>query len=547
MTINMHTMLQRTITVAMLLSTFVMSGVAQTTPKQEIPLTLEEREVQNARRTWGNSENAAGLALEEYIQNGQTEIGGYLSGGDLHRAQEGDAINGIRFKTDRFDKISDKFIVWGSFQFDMNTEKNRAWSDAITTYNNSPYIFGSAIQGDYDTQMFDFKAKLAHHTTDKLKLGVGATYLVGDVSRLRDPRTRTYLADYSIMPSATYQLTANHTLGAMASYRYRKDKMPNVKTVQEDPNFMYYPMVGMENGEEPRLSPGAENGNGILRGFNGFRRQFVSNFWGGELQYEYSKNKLKWITTIGLQLEDQQVLGDTKRSPGEYLSDRFSVSTQLYVERGNLFHHAYAKASLYRGQANEFIQSLNETRDPATGVISKEWVTNFVYTNQYEVETTDIEAGYKVMELDQTRGGYRWYAGINGAYSAFTNQYNIPISYLKVGNIQAVANAGVRLLKKNRHTLTVEAQAGYQASLKSDLLLNNSENDLAVNIWIPDAEYYNVNQVVCKADVKYSFPIQSKKVGLSGYVRLFSNNRLTNNDRYGNWLSNGIAFGIITM
>ncbi|MGL4852836.1 MAG: DUF6850 family outer membrane beta-barrel protein [Phocaeicola sp.] len=543
----MNKIMQRNSCVALLLSAFTLSAVAQTTPKQEIPLTLEEREVQNARLTWGNTENAAGLALERYMQNGQTELGGYLSGGDLHRAQEGDARNGLRFKTDRYDKISDKFIVWGSFQFDMDTEKNRAWSDAITTYNNSPYLFGSAIQGDYDSQMFDFKAKLAHHTTDKLKLGVGANYLVGDVSRLRDPRTRTYLADYSILPSITYQVNENHTVGATASYRYRKDKMPNVRTVQEDPNFMYYPMVGMENGEEPRLSPGAENGNGILRGFNGFRRQFVSNFWGGELQYAYSQNQLTWITTVGLQLENQQVLGDTKRSPGEYLSDQFKVATQLFVERGNLFHQAYAKATLYRGQANEFIQSLNETRDPVTGIVSKEWVTNFVYTNQYEVESTDIEAGYKVMELDQARGGYRWYAGINGTYGTFTNQYNIPLSYLKVAQLQAVATGGVRLLKKNRHTLTLEAQAGYQASLKSDLLLNNSENDLAVNIWIPDADYYTVNQWVCKADVKYAFPIYSKKVGLSGYLRIFSHNRLTNSERFGNWLTNGIAFGIITL
>lgn len=539
--------MQRNTTLALLLASALGSALAQTTTQQEIPLTLEEREVQNGRLTWGSTENAAGLASETYMQNGQTEIGGYLSGGDLHRAQEGDAVNGLRFKTDRYDKISDKFIVWGSFQFDMNTEKNRAWSDAITTYNNSPYIFGSAIQGDYDTQMFDFKAKLAHHTTDKLKLGIGANYLVGDVSRLRDPRTRTYLADYSILPAITYQVNEQHTLGGTLLYRYRKDKMPNVKTVQEDPNFMYYPMVGMENGEEPRLSPGAENGNGILRGFNAFRRQFVSNFWGGELQYEYNQNGLKWLTTVGLQMEDQQVLGDTKRSPGEYLADNFTISSKLYVERGNYFHQAYAKASLYRGQANEFIQSLNETRDPATGIISKEWVTNFVYTNQYEVETTDIEAGYKVMELDPQKGGYRWYAGVNGAYSAFTNQYNIPISYLKVAQVEAVATGGVRLLKKNRHTLTIEAQVGYQASLKSDLLLNNSENDLAINIWIPDAEYYKVNQFVAKADVKYSFPIYSKKIGLSGYLRLFTNNRLTNSDRFGNWLSNGIALGIITL
>ncbi|MGL5273576.1 MAG: DUF6850 family outer membrane beta-barrel protein [Phocaeicola sp.] len=537
-------MLQRSITLALLLSAFAGGSIAQI---KEVPLTIQEREVQNTRLTWGNTVNAAGLALEEYMQNGQTEFSGYLSGGNLHRAQEGDAINGITFKTDRFDKISDRFIVWGSFQFDMNRENNRAWSDVINTYNSSPYIFGSAIPASYDSQSFDFKAKLAHHTTDKLKLGVGINYLVGDVSRLRDPRTRTYLADYGILPSATYQVNNNHTLGLVFSYRYRKDKMPNVKTVQEEPNFLYYPMIGMENGEEPRLSTSGESGNGILRGFNGFRRQYVSDFIGGSLQYALQTNSLKWITTLNLEVEKQEVLGDTKRSPGDYSSTYIKANTLLLIDQNRLQHTIYANAELGSGSANEFIQSLNETRDPVTGITSKEWVTNFTYQNQYEVTTTEFGAGYKLMESDASKKGYKWYVGANANLSAFTNQYNSPISYLKVANVQGSLSGGVRLLKKKRHTLTVEAEAGYKASLQSDLLLNNTENHLAQNIWIPDAEYYKVNQIVCKADVKYSFPIYTEKVRLSGYLRIFTNNRLTNSDRFGNWLSNGIAFGIITL
>ncbi|MGL4993198.1 MAG: DUF6850 family outer membrane beta-barrel protein [Bacteroidales bacterium] len=515
--------------------------------KVEKPLSNQEREIKISSMSWGGSNNAAGLALEEYNQHGQSEVSGYLSGGDLHRSQEGDAINGIRFKTDRYDRITPRFIVWGSFQFDMNRETNRAWSDVIDTYGGTPYIFGSAIPADYDSQFFDFKAKIAHHTTDKLKLGASIDYLVGDVSRLRDPRSRSYLADYSIAPAITYTFTNRFTLGALVSYRYRKEKMPNVKTEQEDPNFNYYPMVGLENGEEPRLNPGAENGNGILRGFNAFRRQFVSDFWGGEIQASYMIGAVKWISSLGYEIENQEVLGDTRRSPGEYLSDRLNISSRVIADRGDYSHLASIEASLYSAQANEFIQSLNEIRDPATGITSKEWITNFVYKNQYEVDKMDLDLSYRLNKLDNNRSGYRWYAGAEVNYSAFENKYNVPLSYLKVGNLSTSLSAGVRIFKRDRHTVTAEALIGYKWSTKSDLLLNNYDNDLAKNIWIPDSEFYSVNQINLKANLNYNFPIATSKLSMSGYIRIFTDNRLSDSSRYGNWISNGIAFGVITL
>jgi len=521
--------------------------MVQAQSAEEKPLSTQEREMKISRMSWGISNNAAGLALEDYNQHGQSEISGYLSGGDLHRSQEGDAINGITFKTDRYDRITPKFIVWGSFKFDMNRETNRAWSDVIDTYGGTPYIFGSAIQADYDSQFFDFKAKIAHHTTDRLKLGASINYLVGDVSRLRDPRSRSFLADYSISPAITYNFTDRFTLGATLSYRYRKEKMPNVTTVQEDPNFNYYPMVGLENGEEPRLNPGAENGNGILRGFNSFRRQFVSDFWGAELQGSYQVGSLKWITSLGYEIENQEVLGDTRRSPGEYLSDRFEFSSRILVDKGVLSHSASVKANLYSAQANEFIQSLNEIRDPATGITSKEWITNFVYRNQYEVDRMNLDLSYKLTQLDNNRSSYRWYVGADVNFSAFENRYNVPLSYIKVGALKSTISGGVRLFNFKRHTICLEADLGYQFSTRADLLLNSYENDLAKNIWIPDAEFYGANQFVVKANVNYSFPIETRKLSMSGYLRIFTDNRLSDSSRFGNWIGNGVAFGIVTM
>lgn len=519
---------------------------ARAQKEKRSPLTLEEREVEIDKKSWGKTNNAAGIMMDPYMENGQTEFSGYLSGGDYHRSQEGDGINGIVFKTDRFDKINDKVWVWGSFRFDMNRETNRAWSDVISTYNSSPFSFGSSIPASYDSQMFDFKAKVGYNAMNKLKVGLGIDYLVGDVSRLRDPRTRTYLADYAVMPGVVYSITPEHSLGLTGKYRFRKDKMPGVMTVQENPDFKYYPMLGLENGEEPRLNDGAESGNGIVRGFNGFRRQYVSDFFGGSLQYAYKNNDISWITTAGVLYENQEILGDVKRSPGEFFSDNIELSSHLNITKNNFLHQLSFEGAYSQGYANEFVQSLNEVRDPATGIVSKEWITNYVYTKQYEVNNTSLNLNYKLSSLDPN-GGYRWFVDIHSGYNAFKNQYNLPLSYLKVANMQAEVNAGYRVLKKNNHVVTIEAGFGALKSLKSDLLLNNSENDLAKNIWIPDAAYYRTNQISWRAEANYSFPLVSKKIALTGYLKVFSEQKISDSKLYRNWLTNGITLGIITL
>lgn len=539
-------MIKKYLSVVILVSLCCSVVDARAQKEKRSPLTLEEREVELDKRSWGKTENAAGIMMDPYMENGQTEFSGYLSEGDYHRSQEGDGLNGIVFNTDRFDKINDKVWVWGAFRFDMNRETNRAWSDVISTYNSSPFSFGSSVPASYDSQMFDFRAKVGYNAMNKLKVGLGIDYLVGDVSRLRDPRTRTYLADYAVTPGIVYSITSEHTLGLTGKYRFRKDKMPSVMTVQENPDFKYYPMLGLENGEEPRLNDGAESGNGIIRGFNGFRRQYVSDFFGGSLQYAYKFNDISWISSVGVLYENQEILGDVKRSPGEFFSDRIDLSSHLVINRNNFLHQISFDGAYTQGYANEFIQSLNEIRDPATGIVSKEWITNYVYTKQYEVNTTSLNLNYKLSALDPN-GGYRWYVDFHSGYNAFKNQYNLPLSYLKVANMQAEVNAGYRLLKKNNHVVTIEAGFGALKSLKSDLLLNNSENDLAKNIWLPDADYYRTNRISWRAEANYSFPLVSKKIALTGYLKIFSEQKISDSKFYRNWLTNGISLGIITL
>jgi hypothetical protein len=143
----------------------------------------EQHELIQLKNPWLNSNNAAGLTILVIPLHGNTELGYNDAGGDYHRAQEGNRLNGLRFVSERYDKIGKNWLSWGSFEFQMNKEKERNWSNVFNTYNSSPYIFGDSIKGNYDTQFFDLHAKLSRKINNQFSLGIGIDYYAADMSR----------------------------------------------------------------------------------------------------------------------------------------------------------------------------------------------------------------------------------------------------------------------------------------------------------------------------------------------------------------------------
>ncbi len=160
------------------------------------PVPLKVREFQIVKQQWNITENSAGMGINKVSTGSLTTMGISRQVGDLHRAQEGNALNGLEFKTDRFDRFNDKLFLKGTFSFNLDKEYNRAWSDVFHTYNSSPYIFGSSVKGTYETQTFRLTFMLFTARTGRFNYGVGLDYKVADMSRQRDPRSRSYLLDY---------------------------------------------------------------------------------------------------------------------------------------------------------------------------------------------------------------------------------------------------------------------------------------------------------------------------------------------------------------
>lgn len=493
----------------------------------------QKRELQKILQQWSNTSNAAGISFSKVDVGSFATLEGYNSGGDYHRVQEGNANNGLKFSTERYDRFNEKVLVKGSFSFNLNSEKERAWSDVFNTYNSNPYIYGSSVKGDYETQLFHLNLMVYTLQYGKFNFGLTLDYHVADMARQRDPRSRSYLLNYSLIPSLVYNLDQNRRVGLNLFYSYNKEKMPGLTTVQTDPNLQYYTFTGLENAI------------GRIGGYKGFSRQFVSDAFGADIQYNLSKGNIDWLLSGGASFLKEETLGDKKQSPGSYNSYNYNFLSTLLWRRGNFLHNFKVKAVIVDGGADEFRQSLIAERDTLTGLTTQIWETIYTYKNRYVVKTANIEASWKLYSMNKDRDGYKWSAGLSANYSSFENIYYLQKSEYGASRLSLGAEGSYLLWNSRYNKLIFEAQV--VAGFKTESKLNvNNETELYTNVLQPDLDYHDRDTFYAGASVIYTFPLQFiKKSRLTGYAKLYGGN-LFSADNIG-WYSAGIAIGLLTL
>ena len=190
---------------------------------QDIELqTKEKYEYADATQLWRRTLNPAGLSLDTLTNRGISYFEFSHQQGTHYRVQDGDEQNKLLFTSERYQKIGKYLYGYGRFTFDMGRQFNRSWSDVLRSHHSNPYFSGSSIKGKYDFQNFDLSAALATLPIKNFTFGARLDYKVGDLSRLKDPRSRTNLADYQLTPAVTYTWN-KHSLGLSGYYHRRKE------------------------------------------------------------------------------------------------------------------------------------------------------------------------------------------------------------------------------------------------------------------------------------------------------------------------------------
>lgn len=513
---------------------FTLPTMAQT-PSDSLVGEPEYR-YKNLTQLWHNTNNAAGLSLDDSSNRGFASIGFNHRGGDYHRVQEGGAMNNMQFFTERYQRLGRYLYSYGKVDFNLGRTKDRAFADQYRPYNSNPYQSGSDIAGSYDHQDFDMVASVGTTDFSGWRFGLQLNYQLGDLSRLRDPRSRSQLLDYRLTPSVSYTM-GGHTLGLSGYYDRRKEKMGPLVTVQSDATLTYYLFSGMEYA------------TGTIGGYSSFNREWVNHQVGAAMDYGYRSDSFHTLNSFGISRGEEYAYGTYKYEPGRYFTYLYNVQSQNRLLTGSVLHQVDVRMDWQQGYADEYRQQLIITNDPQIGTTSYTYEKQLEFRKRYQVRTFDCAFRYRANFLNdapsrllqQATASLKGYTGFSIDTHKASNRHLLPLSSSDYSRINFQLENGISLFKQH---LTADLTLGYSVSTRADLQLADDSSVLAQRVLLKDLPYYDANLLHGRLQVMYQFPLTIKKSRAMWFVKAFGDFTSANSAGHPNLYNVGFSVGL---
>lgn len=513
---------------------FTLPTMAQT-PSDSLVGEPEYR-YKNLTQLWHNTNNAAGLSLDDSSNRGFASIGFNHRGGDYHRVQEGGAMNNMQFFTERYQRLGRYLYSYGKVDFNLGRTKDRSFADQYRPYNSNPYQSGSAIAGSYDHQDFDMVASVGTTDFSGWRFGLQLNYQLGDLSRLRDPRSRSQLLDYRLTPSVSYTM-GGHTLGLSGYYDRRKEKMGSLVTVQSDATLTYYLFSGMEYA------------TGTIGGYSSFNREWVNHQVGAAMDYGYRSDSFHTLNSFGISRGEEYAYGTYKYEPGRYFTYLYNVQSQNRLLTGSVLHQVDVRMDWQQGYADEYRQQLIITNDPQIGTTSYTYEKQLEFRKRYQVRTFDCAFRYRANFLNdapsrllqQSTASLKGYTGFSIDTYKASNRHLLPLSSSDFSRINFQLENGISLFKQH---FTADLTLGYSVSTRADLQLADDSSVLAQRVLLKDLPYYDANLLHGRLQVMYQFPLTIKKSRAMWFVKAFGDFTSSNSAGHPNLYNVGFSVGL---
>lgn len=513
---------------------FTLPTMAQT-PSDSLVGEPEYR-YKNLTQLWHNTSNAAGLSLDDSPNRGFASIGFNHRGGDYHRVQEGGAMNNMQFFTERYQRLGRYLYSYGKVDFNLGRTKDRAFADQYRPYNSNPYQSGSDIAGSYDHQDFDMVASVGTTDFSGWRFGLQLNYQLGDLSRLRDPRSRSQLLDYRLTPSVSYTM-GGHTLGLSGYYDRRKEKMGPLVTVQSDATLTYYLFSGMEYA------------TGTIGGYSSFNREWVNHQVGAAMDYGYRSDSFHTLNSFGISRGEEYAYGTYKYEPGRYFTYLYNVQSQNRLLTGSVLHQVDVRMDWQQGYADEYRQQLIIKNDPQIGTTSYTYEKQLEFRKRYQVRTFDCAFRYRANFLNdapsrllqQATASLKGYTGFSIDTHKASNRHLLPLSSSDFSRINFQLENGISLFKQH---LTADLTLGYSVSTRADLQLADDSSILAQRVLLKDLPYYDANLLYGRLQVMYQFPLTIKRSRAMWFVKAFGDFTSANSAGHPNLYNVGFSVGL---
>lgn len=477
--------------------------------EQPTQLSSAQRQLWRGLSLWQHTQNAAGIALDPLPQvtRGESGFSYGETNSDLRTSQQGSSQHLGAFYAEQQLPVASWLVAQGRFIYGMSRYVERNWSDrsngtelsllssdfsnrfspplnsdfstsptalGVSTLHHSlsPLDAGSEQLGCYDAQTVDTEFRLATSTPRLWNFGLGVKYAVNDLARLKDPRSRARSLQYSLAPAVVYTPRWGQ-IGATLWYERQKEKIDNVTSVQQDAQWNYFTLHGLEH-----LSGGAGS-------YQGFTRQWVDHAGGGEINIGREFRKAAILFSVRFQRSHEEAVGNNRFTPSEFEGQNLQISDFGKLRLGNWWLVKQDEVLWQRGYTNEHTQSLTLTTDPQTKIVSRHYETLLSLQKRFQTSRfaafTHFRALHTTSPWEETSlthqqldGFYGWSLG----YENFEQRYLLSNSSRETQRLLITLEGG-KLLTKGWWT---SAEVGASLALNHQLHLSSTTSPLS-SLW----------------------------------------------------------------
>jgi hypothetical protein len=254
---------------------------------------------------------------------------------------------------------------------------------------------------------------------------------------------------------------------------------------------------------------GLEHVIGTVGGYNAFSREFANHEFGIEFDYNFQTEAFQSLNSFGFEHAREYMYEQYKAEPGAWRNQEWRFVSQNRISRETKLHQLDLTMKYLPALGDEYRQQKVIELNSETGSSTTYYQTLITYKNRYEVYEYQADLHYRLSWLDGIKA--KAYAGARATYQYDKEQYNLPISFRKVGYLDAVLEGGCALFNRDERSFWVEAQAGYHFSTTSELCLNDATGIYATSVLLPDMDYYRANYFKGQLELTYLMPVTFKK------------------------------------
>lgn len=478
-------------------------------------------ELMKERSLWRQSENAAGLLLDNPYRYSELKAGYNWSKGNFRRPQQGSGNHDLDFGAEGGVFLK-KMYVWGAFDYSRESLKDVDFKQSIIDpYRGMPYYVTDLNTSDWENQFYDMRFKVSLPVNQMWLVGLDGKYSVAQGAKQRDIRTTNLYYRLDVKPAVVYSFNDSQHVGLVLEYMNLKEEA-NPDMANTDDYQPYYELYGLGTASENVGSGKTVN--------------YIGNRVGAGLQYGYQKDAVKLLLSgdYSYRVEDAE-FSFTRPEKFGTAKEKLWQGKLLFQLRGTSYSH-HVEAS-YRNSGIDGIQYVQQNTS------SEGWQT--LHSNIRSTYKTQL-AGLDYALIANRENEYRWRLGVGVQYDNEKDEYLLPYSVKRAENLLFSVNGKVNIALSDRlaERLLIAAKVMYNNNLSGCYSYNGSYPDYAV---VTDFEQTDLNYLVSNfyglnGSVTYSRKIKpSQPANL--YVKGVVDYRKTNDFDFGDRTAIGFALG----